>query len=114
MKNDNQPKDLTGTNQFYLIVNSSGHFMKTSFVNDFKVVSNWGGIIFADKISSSGFVYLKCGSQWIKKKISTLPISKNSEQTLWYDVNEFDLKNCSSIQKIKIGGSKIPETYEKL
>jgi len=99
-------------NNFYLIVNRSGYFLKTRFQEDFDYVRTWGGILFVDIVKNSKMVFYKVGSTILKKKINLLPVAKPQSQTLWFDISELDLKNGNHINKIWIGGKD--EDFEKL
>lgn len=116
MEYNNNDNDLSHTNKFFLVINSSGYILKTNLKADFDVIKNWGNILFADIVENSNYLQYKIGTTWFKKKISHLPISRDSNETGWYDVNNLDLKGGSHIQEINItqGGSKKGEIVEPL
>jgi len=104
---------IPNTNEFSFLINKNGSYMKTRFQEDFDEVLSWGEVLFSGVIKNSGYLHFKIGKTWHKKQITQLPISKSSDITCWYDVNELDM-NGSQIYKIKFGGTKISQTYEKL
>ena len=101
-------------NEFFLLINSQGYYLKTKFKEDFDNVSTCKGLLFSDKVSNSDFLHYKVGSIWQKKKIANLSNAKNSQDTLWFDICELEMKNGNNISKVKLGGSQIPQTYENL
>ena len=108
--------DELSVNDFYFLITKMGDYLRTKNNEDFEIVLSWdnGNILFSGKIQTSNFLHFKCGQIWLKKKFAHLQTSKSSEETIWYDIHNLDLKNHSNIKQIKIGGSKTPETFELL
>ncbi len=105
------------TNEFYLLVQSSGYFMKTKNKEDFQKVLDWEenkDFIFIGIVKSLDYLHYKIHSIFYKKKIGELLTSKNQEDCGWFDVNELKMENGNRISHIKIGGKQKPELYEKL
>lgn len=104
-------------NEFYLLVQNPGYFMKTKNKEDFQKVLGWEqnkDIIFREIVKSSDYLHYKVSSIIHKIKIACLLISKNQSETIWYDVNELKMPNGNKISFAKLGGKQKPEVYEKL
>lgn len=102
-------------NNYHFLVNNLGYYLKTKFKEDFEEVLNWnqGDILFSGIIKNSELLHFKLGSSWFKKRFSQLHNALNSKKTMWFDIENLDLKNCLHISEVKIGGD-IPDTYELL
>lgn len=108
-----KPKVEVGNNYFYLVVSPSGYFLKTSKKEDYEELSTWNNI-FAGVVKNSNYLHFRVGRKWLKKRISHLPISRDSDETLWYDTHELDLGHGSFIQEVKITEVKKAQTPETL
>lgn len=110
-----EKKGELASNQFYFLINPSGHYLKTSSKKDFDSVSKWGPMLFSGIIKNSDYFFYRLGSVWHKKKFSQFPVSKPQSKTVWFDVYNLDLKNCNHISQVKIQKSKdMEEEYESL
>jgi len=105
---------ILGTDKFFLLVNSSGFFIKTRFKKDFDEILGWdiGDILFASEVKNSQTLFFQVGSSISNKKISLLPVAQTQEKTIWFDISELEIKNNSHINKCWVGGKA--ENYEKL
>jgi hypothetical protein len=99
-------------NEYFLLVNESGYYLKTKFQEDFEDVANWGGILFSGKVPNSQFLFFRVGLQIIKKRIAELHTAQPQTATGWYDVETLDLKHGNSINKCWTG--KKAQNYENL
>jgi hypothetical protein len=108
------PTKELAINQFYLLVNRSGFILKTKSEKDYNDVLRWGGIMFSGVVKNSQWLHFRIGSTWLRKLISQLPISKESDDIFFQDVNELDMKSGLHIYEIKLGGRLNDAIYEKL
>ena len=103
---------ILSPDKFYLLVNSSGYFIKTRSKEEFDEVSTWGNIIFSGLVKNSETLFFKVGSNNYHKKINQLPVAKPRGDMLWYDVEVLDLKGGLHISSA--GLQEKGETYENL
>ena len=100
------------SNEFYLLVNASGQYLKTRFQEDFDKVKIWQFVLFSDIVSNSKTLFFKIGNSTQKKRINQLKISKPQSSTIWFDVNELDIKAGNRINQVFVGGKG--DDYERL
>ncbi len=99
-------------NEFYLLVNRSGFYLKTKSKEEFEFVFNWGEILFAGKAKTNNYLFFGVGNTILKKKILDLWKARPQSELWFYDLSELDLKGGNHINKCWIGQKD--ENYESL